>query len=151
MAVGPTPVEHCDRPVPGDLRNPDDDPWDEALALQPLASLHAMRGEFSTAFALLDDSAATLAGFGPTLDAAVSHPEVFVAILAGDLERAERHLKAGRRILEQMGERAVLASTEAHLAQVALMAGRDTEAARIARRCAALATEDDASPQALWR
>ena len=31
------------------------------------------------------------------------------------------------------------------------MAGRDTEAARIARRCAALATEDDASPQALWR
>ena len=60
-----------------------------------------MRGEFSTAFALLDDSAATLAGFGPTLDAAVSHPKVFVAILAGDLERAERHLKAGRRILER--------------------------------------------------
>ena len=54
-------------------------------------------------------------------------------------------------MLEQMGERAVLASTEGHLAQVALMAGRDAEAARIARRCAALATEDDASPQALWR
>ena len=150
-AVGPTPVEtavvRC-REICTILKN---DPWNEALALQPLASLHAMRGEFSTAFALLDDSAATLAGFGPTLDAAVSHPEVFVAVLAGDLERAERHLKAGRRMLEQMGERAVLASTEGHLAQVALMAGRDAEAARTARRCAALATEDDASPQALWR
>ena len=60
----------------------------------------------------------TLAGFGPTVDAAVSHPEVFVAMLAGDLARAERHLKAGRRLLEQMGERAVLASTEGYLAQV---------------------------------
>ena len=32
------------------------DPWAEGLALQPLASLHAMRGEFATAFELLDES-----------------------------------------------------------------------------------------------
>ena len=77
------------------------------------------RANSTTAFALLDESAATLAGFGPTVDAAVSHPEVFVAMLAGDLERAERHLRTGRRVLERMGERAVLASTEGYLAQVA--------------------------------
>jgi ATP/maltotriose-dependent transcriptional regulator MalT len=127
------------------------DPWAEALALQPLASLHAMRGEFAKAFELLDESHATLAGFGPTVDAAVSHPEVYVAMLAGDLERAERHLRRGRRLLEQMGERAVLASTESYLAQVLLMAGREAEADRLARRCAALATDDDAWPQAAWR
>jgi class 3 adenylate cyclase/tetratricopeptide (TPR) repeat protein len=151
VAVGPMPVDaaivRC-REIRAVLTG---DPWAEALALQPLASLHAMRGEFDAAFALLDESAATLAGFGPTVDAAVSHPEVFVAVLAGDLDRAERHLKTGRRVLERMGERAVLASTESYLAQVALLAGRDREADRLARRCAALATEDDAWAQAAWR
>jgi class 3 adenylate cyclase/tetratricopeptide (TPR) repeat protein len=151
MAVGPTPVDvaivRCTE-IRAILRR---DPWAEALALQPLASLHAMRGEFDEAFALLDESAATLAGFGPTVDAAVSHPEVFVAVLAGDLDRAERHLRQGRRLLEQMGERAVLASTESYLAQVALMGGRAAEADRLARRCASLATDDDAWAQAAWR
>jgi class 3 adenylate cyclase/tetratricopeptide (TPR) repeat protein len=150
-AVGPTPVDtaivRCTE-IRAILKQ---DPWAEALALQPLASLHAMRGEFDEAFALLDESAATLAGFGPTVDAAVSHPEVFVAVLAGDLDRAERHLRTGRRLLEQMGERAVLASTESYLAQVALLSGRAAEADRLARRCAALATEDDAWAQVAWR
>jgi hypothetical protein len=45
----------------------------------------------------------------------------------------------------------VLASTESYLAQVALAAGRDAEADRSARRCARIATEDDAWPQAAWR
>ena len=150
-AVGPMPVDaaiaRCEE-IGAVLAG---DPWARALALQPLASLHAMRGEFSTAFELLDESSLTLAGFGPTVDAAVSHPEVFVAVLAGDLARAERHLRAGRRLLKQMGERAVLASTESYLAQVVLMSGREAEADRLARRCAALATEDDAWPQAAWR
>jgi class 3 adenylate cyclase/tetratricopeptide (TPR) repeat protein len=151
VALGPTPVDaaivRC-REICAILKG---DPWAEALALQPLASLHAMQGEFATAFELLDASAATLAGFGPTVDAAVSHPEVFVAMLAGDLDRAERHLRAGRRLLEGMGERAVLASAESYLAQVSLAAGRDAEADRFARRCAALATEDDAWAQVAWR
>jgi class 3 adenylate cyclase len=151
VAVGPMPVDaaivRCEE-IRAILKG---DPWAEALALQPLASLHAMRGEFAVAFALLDESSETLSGFAPTVDAAVSHPEVFVAMLAGDLERAERHLRAGRRLLEEMGERAVLASTESYLAQVLLAAGRDAEADRLARRCAALATDDDAWPQVAWR
>jgi tetratricopeptide (TPR) repeat protein len=151
VAVGPTPVDaalvRCEE-IRAILRG---DPWAEALALQPIASLYAMRGEFATAFELLDASAATLAGFGPTVDAAVSHPEVFVAMLAGDLDRAERHLRAGRRLLQEMGERAVLASTESYLAQVMLAYGRDAQADRLARRCAALATEDDAWAQVAWR
>ena len=151
MAVGPTPVDAAIARCEEIRLVLEGDPWAEALALQPLASLHAMRGEFSRAFELLDESSSALAGFGPTVDAAVSYPEVFVAMLAGDLERAERHLRTGRRILEQMGERAVLASTEGYLAQVVLAAGRETEADRLARRCAALATEDDAWPQATWR
>jgi tetratricopeptide (TPR) repeat protein len=151
MALGPTPVDdavlRCQE-IRAILRG---DPWAEALALQPLASLHAMRGEFSVANGLLEESAATLAGFGATVDAAVSHPESFVATLAGDYERAERLLRDGRRVLEEMGERAVLASTEGYLAQVLLLMDRDRDADRFAGRCAALATADDASPQVLWR
>jgi class 3 adenylate cyclase len=151
IAVGPTNVDRgiarC-REICDILAG---DPWAGALALHPLASLHAMRGEFAIAYRLLDDAAATLAGYAPTVDAAVSYPEVYVAMLAGDLDRAERHLRAGRRLLTEMGERAVLASTEGYLAQVVLAAGRDAEADRLARRCARVATEDDAWPQATWR
>src|SRR5262249_20733943 len=127
------------------------DPWAHALALQPLASLHAMRAEFATAFSLLEDSAATLAAISPGLDDAVSHPEVYVSMLAGDLDRAERHLRRGRRELQRLGERAVLASTEGYLAQVLLAAGREQEADRAARRCARLATPADAGAQGAWR
>jgi class 3 adenylate cyclase/tetratricopeptide (TPR) repeat protein len=151
MGVGPTPVDaaitRC-REICQALRG---DPWAESLALHPLASLHAMRGEFEVAHRLLDDSATTLAGFGPTVDAAVSDHAVNVYVLSGDLERAEHHLRAGKRLLESMGERAVLASTESYLAKVMLLAGRDAAADRFARRSAAIATADDAGPQTMWR
>jgi class 3 adenylate cyclase/tetratricopeptide (TPR) repeat protein len=148
---GPTPVDEaiarCEQ-LCVELHR---DPWAEALALQPLAGLHAMAGSFDVAFELLDRSAAALAGFEPTVDAAVSHAEVSVSLLAGDPERAERHLRAGRRQLSRMGERAVLASTEAYLAQVVLMQGNLKLADRLAGRCARMATADDVSAQALWR
>jgi tetratricopeptide (TPR) repeat protein len=50
-----------------------------------------------------------------------------------------------------MGERAVLASTEALLARVVLAQGRDDEADRLARRASRLTTDLDAAAQALWR
>ena len=151
MSLGPTPVREAIERCTEICRMLTDDPWAGALALQPLASLEAMRGEFDTAFRLLDESNAVLAGFSPSLDAAVSHAEVYVSVLAGDLDRAERHLRGGRRILERLGERAVLASTEGHLAEVLLLSGREREADRLARRCAAIATGDDAGAQAVWR
>ena len=151
VALGPTPVPRAIARCRQICRILIDDPWAYALALQPLASLHAMRGEFDTAFGLLDESEATLAAISPSLDAAVSHPEVYVSMMAGDLDRAERHLRQGKRELQRLGERAVLASTEGYLAQVMLLAGRDAEADRAARRCARLATTADAGAQCAWR
>jgi class 3 adenylate cyclase/tetratricopeptide (TPR) repeat protein len=151
MAVGPTPVDTGITRCREIRRALSGDPWAESLALHPLASLHAMRGEFEVAHRLLDDSAKTLASFGPTVDAAVSDHAVYVYVLSGDLERAEHHLRAGKRLLESMGERAVLASTEGYLAKVMLLAGRDAAADRFARRSAAIATKDDAGPQTMWR
>jgi class 3 adenylate cyclase/tetratricopeptide (TPR) repeat protein len=151
LTHGPTPVEEafgrCDE-ILARLRG---DPWAEALAHHQVAGLHGMRGEFDRAFDLLDEANAVLAGFSPTVDAAVSHPEVLVSLLANDADRAERHLRAGRRALAAMGERAVLASTEAWLGMAVLAQGRHPEADRLARRAARLTTADDLSPQALWR
>jgi class 3 adenylate cyclase/tetratricopeptide (TPR) repeat protein len=148
---GPTPVDEafarCAE-IQGQLRG---NPWAEALVMHQMAGLHAMRGAFDAAYALLDESNAALDGFSPTVDAAVSHPTVLVAMLAGDPARAEQHLRAGRRQLEAMGERAVLASTEALLARVVLAQGRDAEADRLARRASRLTTDLDAAAQALWR
>ncbi len=148
---GPTPVDEafarCGE-IKALLRG---NPWAEALVVQQTAGLHAMRGDFDRAFALLDEAQTALDGFSPTVDSAVSYPEVFVAMLATDPARAERHLRAGRRQLEAMGERAVLASTEALLARVVLAQGRDAEADRLARRAARLTTDMDAAPQSLWR
>ncbi len=151
LTYGPTPVGaallRCDE-ILERLRA---DPWNVALVHHNVAGLDGMRGEFECAFALIDQANVVLAGFSPTVDAAVSHPEVLVSMLAGDPARAERHLRAGRRVLAAMGERAVLASTEALLGMAVLAQGRHPEADRLARRAARLTTADDLSPQVLWR
>jgi class 3 adenylate cyclase/tetratricopeptide (TPR) repeat protein len=151
VAMGPTPVDAGIRRCEEIVAILEGDPWARALATEPLAALRAMRGEFGAAFGLLDTSRLALAAFGDTVDAAVSYPQTYVSLLAGELERAEMHLRAGRRLLRRMGERAVLASTEGYLAQVLVAGGRDAQAERCARRCAGLATADDLSPQVLWR
>ncbi len=151
LTHGPMPVDEAFGRCGEILARLRGDPWAEALAHHQVAGLHGMRGEFDRAFALIDRANAVLAGFSPTVDAAVSHPEVLVSMLAGDANRAERRLRAGRRLLTAMGERAVLASTEAWLGMVVLAQGRDAEADRLARRSARLTTADDLSPQVLWR
>ena len=152
MYIGPTPVdaaiERCLEILAGLATNP----WAAAIALPPLAGLRAMRGELDVAIALVDESRAALAEFGPTLDGACINPaEVTVLVLRGDLGAAERRLRASCRQLERMGERAVLASTEGYLAQVLLAQGRIREAGRSARRCRDLAAAGDVSAQVLWR
>ena len=151
VAHGPTPVDEGFERCDAILKRLHGNPWAEALVHHQVAALYAMRGEFDRAFALLDDANRVLAGFSPTVDAAVSHPEVVVSMLASDPARAERHLRSGRRQLEAMGEKAVLASTEAMLAMAVLAQGRSAEADRLARRSATLTTDGDISPQSLWR
>jgi class 3 adenylate cyclase/tetratricopeptide (TPR) repeat protein len=148
---GPTHVDEAFGRCTEILARLTTNPWAAALVQQQLAGLHGMRGEFDQAFGLLDAAYEALAGFSPTVDAAVSHPEVLVSMLAGEPARAERHLRAGRRQLEAMGEKAVLASTEAMLGMAVLAQGRVEEADRLGRRSARLATDGDLSAQVLWR
>jgi tetratricopeptide (TPR) repeat protein len=148
---GPTPVDEAFARCTEILGLLPTNPWAAALVQQQIAGLYGMRGEFDRAFALLDEANEALEGFSPTVDAAVSYPEVVVSMLASRPERAERHLRAGRRVLHAMGEKAVLASTEAMLGLALLAQGRVDEADRLARGSARLTTDDDLSAQMMWR
>ena len=72
-------------------------------------------------------------------------------LLAGDPVAAERSLRGGYSALEEMGDRAELATTAAFLAQALLAQGRDEDAERFAELSADLAAADDLITQVLWR
>ncbi|HEY3764041.1 MAG TPA: adenylate/guanylate cyclase domain-containing protein [Gaiellales bacterium] len=151
LTHGPTPVPEASARCGEIIARLHANPWAAALAQRDAAALHAMAGDTERAAVLLDEANAVLAGFSPTVDAAVSAPEILIATLASDPARAERHLRAGRRQLDAMGERAVLAWVEAKLGLVVLAQGRSAEADRLARRAARLTTEDDTSTHVHWR
>jgi tetratricopeptide (TPR) repeat protein len=148
---GPMPagagIERC-QTILEELR---DQPHGRAQVLQPLAGLHAMAGRFELADALLAEARALRAEVGTTMESAVSHPEVLVAVLKGDLESAEALLREGYTRLDAMGERGVLTMTAAVLARVLCEREDDDDALGWAERTRDLAARDDVQAQAIWR
>jgi class 3 adenylate cyclase/tetratricopeptide (TPR) repeat protein len=150
--IGPIPVdkaiarcEHIRVELGGHLRS-------QALVLDHLAALRAMRGEFETARRLLAESRAIMSELGAaTMHTAVSHDEALVALAAGDLAHAEAVLRAGYERLADMGEKALLATTAAMLARVSYERGRLEEAWRLTQETEAAAALDDLSAQIAWR
>jgi ATP/maltotriose-dependent transcriptional regulator MalT len=121
----------------------------QALSLRPLANLHAMAGRFDVAWELLAESEAIHADLGVSLHAAVVHDEARIALLAGQPARAEAALRLGCEQLEAMGERALLATTAAMLAQVLLAQEHDEEAWVLTDTAEAAAAPDDLSAELL--
>jgi class 3 adenylate cyclase/tRNA A-37 threonylcarbamoyl transferase component Bud32/tetratricopeptide (TPR) repeat protein len=148
---GPTPVSEGVERCEEILEQVRDQPYGRARVLHPLAGLHAMAGRFGIANALLEDANAILGELGLTMQFAVSHPEALVAILQGDLDRAEDRLRLGYERLESMGERGVLATTAALLARVALERGRPGDALEYAEQAETLGAQEDAWTQTTWR
>jgi ATP/maltotriose-dependent transcriptional regulator MalT len=150
--IGPIPVadaiarcEEIRAQLGGHLRS-------QALVLDHLAALRAMRGEFEVARRLLAERRAILAELGATtMHSAVSHDEALVALAAGDLAGAEAVLRAGYERLTQMGERALLATTAAMLAHVTYEQGRLDEAWTLTQIAEEAAPADDLSAQITWR
>jgi tetratricopeptide (TPR) repeat protein len=152
LLFGPTPVpdalRRCDAirsEVSGNLAA-------AAHVLQPLAGLHAMEGRFDRARELLAMSKAAFAELGLTLSLAVSHTAAAtVELLAEDPGAAERSLRTGYRALEEMGDKALLSTTAALLAQALLAQRSEEEAERYAELSEELAAPDDLITQVLWR
>ena len=143
MALGPTPVPQAITRCERILEQLQNDRNMVALAMRPMAHLHAMSGAFHRANDLLDESNRMLEDLGVSMHSAVAHYDAFVAMLAGDPARAEDVLRTGYEQLEAMGERALLSTTAALLAEALLAQDRDDEAWHYADVAEAAASADD--------
>jgi predicted ATPase len=148
---GPTPVEDGIRRCESIRSEVGGHPAAVADVLQPLAGLHAMAGRFERARELLTESDAIFEEHGLGLYSAVSHHAAVVELLAGDAEAAERSLRTGIEVLEEMGDRALVSTTAAFLGQALLAQARAGEAERFASLSEELAAADDLITQVLWR
>ena len=97
-----------------------------------MAGLQAMQDEVAMAHATLSRAKSYLDTLGPTMTAAVTQPAAVVAMLAGDPETAEMHLRLEYESLSQMGDKGILATTAALLARAIAAQGekRYTEASQ---------------------
>ena len=148
---GPTPasegIRHCEA-MREEVR---ESPEFDAAILRHLGGLYAMVGRFDLARQLLATSNAVYADLGLTLNAATSHNEAVIELLAGNPAAAELSLRNGYRALEEMGERWFLSTTAAFLGRAVLEQGRDEEADDLAKMSAQLAANSDVLSQILWR
>ena len=151
LFFGPTDVADAIRRTEAILAEVEANPAVSAGVLQSLAGLHAMEGHFDEARELLATSEATFEELGLTLSTAVSHDASTVEMLAGDPVAAERILRSGYAVLEEMGDTALLSTTAAFLGQALIAQDRHKEAEGLAEISAELAAGDDLITQVLWR
>jgi len=121
-----------------------------AAMLHPLGLLHALEGDFDQARRLIREGNEILDDLGQ-LQSAVSHHEALVEMLAGQPATAEARLRAGYAKLEEMGERTLLATTAAMLAQAIHAQGRHQEADSFCLVSERTAAAEDLPTQAMWR
>jgi tetratricopeptide (TPR) repeat protein len=121
-----------------------------AVTLHPLGSLHAMTGDFETARRLIREGNDILGELG-RMQSAVSHHEALVELLGGQPAAAEQRLRLGYDKLEQMGERGLLATTAAMLAQALYDQGRDEEAEAQCDVSETAAPHEDFVTHVMWR
>jgi class 3 adenylate cyclase/DNA-binding SARP family transcriptional activator len=147
---GPTPVgeaiERCTE-IRERVRS---SPVAVSVMLHPLAALHAMLGEFDEARSLIQEANAILADLG-RMQSAVSHHEALVETLAGDSAAAERRLRLGYERLEEMGEKGLLATTAAMLAQAIYGQERYDESGELCSVSEQMSPAEDLLTQVIWR
>ena len=148
--LGPTPVDVAIRRCEEFRELLRASPVATASTLNPLALLHAMKGELETAGRLLEQASEILRELGG-LGSGVSHLEAFVRLLAGQPALAEAPLRADVETLSSMGDGAALATTTALLAQVVYAQGRIDEAGELCRMTDRRAAPEDTVTQVIWR
>ena len=136
LHYGPTPVPEAIRRCSELLTETPGSPTFEAGLATTLAGLRAMEGRFEEARKLYADSVAVYQEFGLRFRRAVrSIVGAQIETLAGDLVAAERELRTGYAMLEEMGERGVRSTLAGFLAEVLSMRGDDDEAEGFAADC----------------
>jgi tetratricopeptide (TPR) repeat protein len=149
--LGPTPVEAAISRCMEIGDQVQGSPVALGKTLHPLAALHAMSGEFDIARSIADKGSAILGEFGAVTALGVAQHEASVEMLAGHPALAEKRLRWAYDRLDEMGERALLATTAAMLAEAVYAQGRFEEAERYGRASREAAAPDDLSAQVGWR
>jgi tetratricopeptide (TPR) repeat protein len=147
--LGPTPVDKAVRRCEGFRELVGASPVAAVLMLNPLASLHAMRGEFELADEFLSEANEALDQLGSM--GWVSHHEALVRLLEGQPGLAERPLRSAVERLASMGDGELLATTLAMLAQAVYAQGQLEEAEQLCRMAAGAGAADDVVTQVIWR
>jgi DNA-binding SARP family transcriptional activator len=148
--LGPLPVEDAIRRCEDFLELVRASPFATAWAVDSLALLHAMKGEFEIAERLLEQASGILRELGG-LRSGWSHLATRVRLLAGEPALAESRLRDDVETLTAMGGGGGLATTTALLAQAVFDQGRMREARELCRMTDDLAAAEDAETQAIWR
>jgi tetratricopeptide (TPR) repeat protein len=110
-----------------------------------------MQGEFEVARSLVREANAILDELGRMYTVAVAHHGASVELLAGQPARAEERLRRAYDHLDEMGEKALLATTAGMLAQALYAQGRWDEAERFCVASREAAAAEDLSAQVEWR
>ncbi|MET0770399.1 MAG: AAA family ATPase, partial [Solirubrobacteraceae bacterium] len=147
---GPTPVPEAIRRCEAIRDQSAGSPVAVAIALRPLAFLHAMTGDFARARELSREANGTLAEL-VRMEDAVSHHDASVELLAGRADEAEARLRPGFEALGRMGERNVYATTAALLAEAVYAQQRPADAAALCAESERCAAPEDVVTQAMWR
>jgi len=152
IQLGPTPVDAAIDRAQLFLRESEGDRMLTASILSSLAVLLAMRGEFDEARAqwaraqtLWDDLGMTLRRAVRSIDAAT------IEALAGDAEAAERELRTGYGMLEEIGDVHLRPTVAAYLAAGLAQESRSGDAEKFAEFAESHAWEDDIVTQVMWR
>ena len=148
--LGPTPVADAIERCEGFREELGASPVAVAWAINPLASLHAMRGDFELAERLLRQAKATLDELG-SLNASVNHHEALVWLLAGRPDLAEAALRPTAERLSSIGDEGLLATTSAMLAQALFALERFDEAGECCALAERAGAADDIVTQVVWR
>ena len=149
-AFGPTPVEEAIPACEAIVERVRDNQVAAAMTLRPLALLRAYTGDFPEARRLAAEANAILGQLG-RLHSTISHHEAQLELVAGAPAAAAERLEGDLERLEQMGERAMHATTAALLAQARSAQGRYDDAAALTETVARDAAPEDVVTQALWR
>jgi class 3 adenylate cyclase/predicted ATPase len=152
LTLGPTPVaealERCaevSERVAGDRQA-------EAAILCLVAHLEAMRGDFERSRALYTESRRLFEELGLRVEAAMMVLESSrVELLAGNPADAERELRRGFIVLEELRERYFLSTLSGLLANALWAQGRAGEAEDMTALAEELSESDDIDAQVHWR
>jgi DNA-binding SARP family transcriptional activator len=146
---GPTSAPEALRRCEDYLDEIGNHPSGQASILLNMAGLQAMRDEVAMAHATLGRARSLLDTLGPTMTTAVTQPAAVVAMLAGDPETAEMHLRLEYESLSQMGDKGILATTSALLARAIATQGEEryAEASTLIAISQEVAADEDISAQ----